>query len=465
MENLQKFSEFRLNENWFTDIWKRTVKLFNKKYKKTAWWYLLKFLKGKDELPKGVEVKFAERSERASKDIKESRLNEEIVELTHADVNILNEEADEIQETIKDAYEFRLSQNKHAAVFIWGAPGIGKTQIVEQVGDELNLDMIVFHLSQIEPTEFRGVPKIENIGDDKDDSSTERTVNKLPKLFPTDNGPAGKGGILFLDELNRAPKMVLSAALPLCLEGKIGDYEMPSKWIIVAAGNRKEDIGFDATEIEPALANRFQHVNFLPTVERWSEWASDKEFIDPQLVAFLNFDNGYFHKLDAEEGSSAWPSPRSWSLASEAVYVKSKNFNIPKESMFRIYAKLVGVEAATAFLNYLKLINVFSEQDIENVYKKGAKAKKIPTKRLDEQRAIINAIAYYKKGEKLTPEELKNVLEFAANIEAFETKTALMSNLKLAHTKKGHCYLKEEEPWKKIWWEYAKKWHENTKEL
>ncbi len=479
MKKLQKFEEFKMNENVFQDIWRKTVELYQKKFKNGAWRQLLKFLVKKDELPKGVEVYFADGG------LDESLLveNTEHVDLAHVDQNISNEDADEIQEAVRDAYNYRISQNDHSSIFFWGAPGIGKTEIVIQVGKELGLDMIVFHLSQIEPTEFRGVPTIENIkktqkgknvqyhSNDPDNieeeeysTDDERTVNKLPIIFPTDNGPKGKGGILFLDELNRAPKMVLSAALPLCLDGKIGDYELPSKWIVIAAGNRAEDIGFDATTIEPALANRFQHINFVPTVKRWTEWAVDKEYIDPDLIGFLNFYKDYFHRLKAEDGSMAWASPRAWSKASQFVYSLSKDFKIDEKKKKKVYTRFVGTEAAVAFIGYFRLKEKFNEKDVKDVYEKGKVAKK-PPKNLNEGRAAMYSIAFYKKGEKLKPEELKNLFDYALNLDNFESKTALLSFIKMAHTVKGETYLKVDEPYKSIWWEGVKKWYEEVKSL
>jgi len=462
MKKLHKFEEFKINENVFQDIWKKTVELYYKKFKKGAWRHLLQFLIQKKELPKGVEVYLNDTAN-------ESIINEKLVELTHADQNISNEDADEIKDAVKDAYEYRLSEGDHATLFLWGAPGIGKTEIVIDTAEDLGMDIIVFHLSQIEPTEFRGVPKIEQMLKDvggklSSDTSGERTVNKLPIIFPTDNGPNNNGGIFFLDELNRAPKMVLSAALPLCLDGKIGDYELPSKWIIVAAGNRKEDIGFDAIEIEPALANRFQHLNFVPTVKKWTEWAVNKKFIDPDLIGFLNFYKDYFHRLEEDEGSSAWASPRSWSKASRLVYAKSKEFKMDDKQKRKIYTRNVGTEAAVAFMDYLKLREKFNEKDVKDVYEKGIKAKH-PPKNLNEGRAAMYAIAFYKKNEKLKPEELKNLIAYALSLPNFETKTSLLSFIKLAHTLKGTTYLKEKEPFKTIWWEGVKKWYDEVKKL
>ena len=84
---------------------------------------------------------------------------------------------------------------------------------------------------------------------------------------------------------------------------------------------------------------------------------------------------------------------------------------------------------------------------------------------MDKSRAAMYSISFWKKGEKLTTDELRNLLEYAMAIDNFETKTSLMSFIRVAHTKKGHCYLKEDDPWKTVWWDFIKKWYVEVKNL
>lgn len=483
--NYDNFSEdYRLNENLLKKAWGAIVNFFRKKYKESAWLYYALFLKKTGQLPKNqVEIivpssyKLAElptekevsgvsESTDAKYDammITEEILNEDVVELRHLDPNMRNLDVPELVKRIERVYEMnkdRVEQGKkrtkNHALFIWGAPGIGKTEILNQVAEHLGIVVQEWHLSQIEPTDFRGVPKVENIlGSGKPED--ERTVTKLPAIFPTNNGDNGRGGIMFFDEINRAPKMVLSAALSLCLGGKIGTYELPSMWIVIAAGNRPEDLGGAvATTIEPALANRFGHVNYAPTLESWTEWAITKDYINPDIIAFLKWNKSYFHKLDPEKETMAWPSPRTWEMASqEEYYERGKDWKnkIPLSEIQNIYQDLIGAEAAVAFVEYLKLKEFYNEKDVAEVYKKGKGAKKPPT-RLDQARAAAGSIAFFKKGEELTVQELSNVLDFALGLPSKEEQTTLLSFMKMVHP-----YIREKEPWKKIYWDYIKKWH------
>lgn len=485
-----KFSEtYRLNENLLKKAWSSVVNFFKKKYADTAWLYYALFLKKNNELPKekveiyvpdgyGVEdvptVKDVEMATEALNTMKESKIymipvNEEVISLEHPDPKIRNVDVEELKSKIIRVYkmnEHRVKEGKprtkNNAVFIWGAPGIGKTEILRQVADELGCVVQEWHLSQIEPTDFRGIPKIENIkgsGDPRD----ERTVTKLPSLFPTDNGPNGKGGIMFFDEMNRAPKMVLSAALSLALSGTIGDYTLPDYWIVIAAGNRQSDLGSaGATTIEPALANRFAHVNYAPKLKSWMKWATTRPNMNQDIVAFLEFDSEYFHKLDPDEEPAAWASPRSWEMASDEDYA-ARNYDwtneIPLKEMQDIYTDYVGADAALKFMGYLELKKFYNERDVENVFKLGAKAKPLP-KHPHQAFAASASIGSYKKGQKLTVKELENFWEFVLSIKDLETRTPLISYFHWVHPE-----VKTEEPWKTITWANVKKWHIELQDL
>jgi len=492
VQNYEKFSEeYRLNENLLKKAWGAIVDFFKRKYKETAWLYYALYLKKTGQLPKekveiivpsSFDLEIPSESEveglatESLKNIFTSRgkytLNEagpNIVNLKSDDPNMRNVDVPELVEEVIDIYNMNLDRvesgkprTKNDAMFIWGAPGIGKTEILNQVAKKLDIIVQEWHLSQIEPTDFRGVPKIENVKGTTNPED-ERTVSKLPAIFPTDNGPNGKGGIMFFDEINRAPKMVLSAALSLCLGGRIGTYELPSKWIVIAAGNRPEDIGGLATPIEPALANRFAHVNYAPTLDNWVDWAVTKDDINPDLIAFLKFNKKYFHMLDPDKDNQMnWPSPRTWEMASHKDYFKrGKNWRnkLGDEKLLNIYKPLVGGEAALNFIEYLRLCSYYNENDVKDVYEKGAKAKKPPT-RLDQARAAAASIAFFRKGDELTTKELTNVLEFALGLPDVESRTSMISFLKTVHP-----YIREKEPWKKIYWEYVKRWHVELKGL
>ena len=130
-------------------------------------------------------------------------------------------------------------------VMLWGPPGIGKSDIVKSVAQECGIEQRDIRLAQLDPVDLRGVPTVEN----------GQTKWAVPSFFPTEPESAG---IIFLDELSAADPSIQVAAYQLLLDRRIGEYKVPPKWIIVAAGNRAEDNAV-SLPISSALANRMMH--------------------------------------------------------------------------------------------------------------------------------------------------------------------------------------------------------------
>ena len=197
------------------------------------------------------------------------------------------------------------------SVMIWGAPGIGKSHTVAAVAQAAKIDLIDLRISQLAPTDLRGLPvavppkKGESLG-----TSTWYPPEFLPR--------EGKG-ILFLDELNMAPPAMQGVAQQLILDRQVGSYRVPECWFIWAAGNRKEDRA-SVFEMPAPLANRFLHLSVGPDFDSFKAYALEHR-LHEQVLAFLAFRPTLLHKLNAKEPS--WPSPRSWEMASQPAAVPS----------------------------------------------------------------------------------------------------------------------------------------------
>ncbi len=146
-------------------------------------------------------------------------------------------------------------------IMMWGAPGIGKSDIVKQIADAEGREVIDIRLPLWEPTDIKGIPYY--------NSKENNMVWASPAELPTD--PKSKA-IVFLDELNSAAPAVQAAAYQLVLNNKIGQYSLPSNVVIVAAGNKETDRGVTYRMPAP-LANRFRHINMEVNFEDWSQWA------------------------------------------------------------------------------------------------------------------------------------------------------------------------------------------------
>jgi MoxR-like ATPase len=217
-----------------------------------------------------------------------------------------------------------LQQNLMVSTMIWGPPGIGKSSIVSQLAQTHNLEFIDLRLSQLAPTDLRGLPVADN---------------GISKWYPPEFLPRSGQGILFLDEINMAPPTMQGMAQQLILDRQVGSYKVPEGWFIWAAGNRKEDRA-SVFDMPAPLANRFLHLQVEPDFESFKTYALATN-LHEQIIAFLSFRSTLLHKVDPQQ--PAWPSPRSWSMASSLHYAGLE------------IAPAVGEGTATEFMAYIKL--------------------------------------------------------------------------------------------------------------
>lgn len=226
----------------------------------------------------------------------------------------------------------------HTPVMLWGPPGVGKSQLIASVAAEYGAGLVDIRLSQMEPTDLRGIPF-------RVDASVEWSV---PRLLPSEQRD-GAHGILFLDEITSAPPTVTAAAYQLILDRRLGEYRLPEGWAVFAAGNRYGDRGVTYTMPAP-LANRFTHYEIEPHLDDWVAWAHCQG-IDPRLIAFLRFRPELLFEFDPARQPIAFPSPRSWEYANRAL----AKFTSASELILDALQACVGVAAGAelkAFLDH-----------------------------------------------------------------------------------------------------------------
>lgn len=234
-------------------------------------------------------------------------------------------------------------------VMLWGGVGVGKSSVVRQAADAGGIPLIDLRLALLNPVDLRGLPV-----PDRDAG----LAGWLPPSFLPDEGRDGSEGVLFLDEINAAPPAVQAAAYQLVLDRRVGDYELPEGWRIVAAGNRMTDRG--VTHRMPApLANRLLHLHIEPTLDNWKNWALGEGDIAAEVLGFLNFSPG---RLTASpdggggqaQSSSAFPSPRSWAyLSSMMEVIRGRPVSSPLREIAA--ASAVGEGAAREFNAFLRV--------------------------------------------------------------------------------------------------------------
>jgi hypothetical protein len=222
--------------------------------------------------------------------------------------------------------------------FLWGPPGIGKSELVSAIGAEAGREVIDVRLALWEPTDIKGIPYY--------NSDAGKMVWAPPAELPTD--PMSTA-IIFLDELNSAPPAVQAAAYQLVLNRKVGTYRLPAGVDIVAAGNREGDRGVTYRMPAP-LANRFVHLEMKVDFDDYQEWATANG-IHPEVVGYVSFAKQDLYDFDPKSPSKAFATPRSWTFVSELLDDEDND----TETLHNLIAGAVGDGLAIKFMAHRKI--------------------------------------------------------------------------------------------------------------
>ena len=223
--------------------------------------------------------------------------------------------------------------------FIWGPPGIGKSSIVKQIAHDHGYDFVDLRLSLLDPTDLKGIPFF--------DKEKSEAVWASPDFLPKEKDSKG---ILFLDEINTAAPSVQASAYQLVLDRKVGDYELPEGWSIIAAGNRENDRGV-TYRMPPPLANRFVHLEMVVDFEDWKKWAFESG-IDASVIGYLNFDKSKLFAFDPAKNERSFPTPRSWEYVHKILHSK-----LSEPLLHEAISGTIGKENSIDFLAFRKVMH------------------------------------------------------------------------------------------------------------
>ena len=226
-------------------------------------------------------------------------------------------------------------------VFLWGAPGVGKSQVVAQTAAELGLELTDIRAVLLDPVDLRGLPTVK-----------DGEAHWCPPAFLPTTGE----GVLFLDELNAAPPLVQAACYQLVLDRRVGEYVLPDGWTVVAAGNRETDRAV-THRMPSALANRFVHLDFTVDAETWLAWA-DRAGLAEEIRAFIRFRPNLLHDFDPKKDAKAFPSPRSWEFAARILAAGPD-----PEVETALLKGAVGPGAAVEFAGFARMFRQLPDPD------------------------------------------------------------------------------------------------------
>lgn len=254
----------------------------------------------------------------------------------------------EIDCTIAEAADLmEIMTEENDSVMLWGAPGLGKSAIVHQLGARKNRKVIEYRANLREPVDVRGIPV--------PDLKTGLTRWLVPEELPT-VARDGEESYLFLDEINTASPQMMAVLMQLVLDRKVGDYVLPEGCKVIAAGNRVSDRAA-AQRMPTALRNRFAHLFITADVGAWCDWANANG-VAPEMVAFIRLRRELIHRMPKGD-ENCFPTPRSLTKAAKYVNVT----NIGRRQ--KLFAAHVGADVAGELNGFIELYQ--SLGDLEDI--------------------------------------------------------------------------------------------------
>jgi len=240
--------------------------------------------------------------------------------------------------------------------FTWGSPGIGKSDVHQQLADSLNAPLIDLRASQWDAVDTRGIPFV-----DRADGAAPTTRWAVPDVFPSAEYAAKhEWVVLFLDELNLAAPSVQSALYQLILSRRLGDYVLPDNVVLFAAGNLETDRS-GVHRMSQALADRFFHYQLIVDNLAWEKWALEND-LHVATIAYNRWRPQHLHDWDAKSVSKAQATPRSWYKVSKVLkIIEAEGINGQVEA--GLVTGKIGESVGAEFIGFLKIYRNLPDPD------------------------------------------------------------------------------------------------------
>jgi len=227
---------------------------------------------------------------------------------------------------------------RRRASMLWGTRGVGKSSIVRQVARHYQVPLVDLRLTTIEPVDIRGAIYADDV--------LGKTVWFPPEFLPSQDEPAG---ILFLDELTAADQRLQISAYSLILDRRVGHYELPDGWQVIAAGNASFH-GAVSHDMGTALADRMFHFNVQTVIDAFLDYALAHNFA-PEVMAYLKVRPD---KLDDTQSQLAQDhlvgaSPRGWEDVSNVL-----SSHLAEETKRTFVQGRIGAANAAEFFGVLR---------------------------------------------------------------------------------------------------------------
>ena len=273
---------------------------------------------------------------------------------------------EEIKDTI-EAYllkdengEYVIPAIRQRPVLLIGPPGVGKTQIMEQISRECRIGLVAYTITHHTRQSAVGLPFIDRkMFGGREYAVTEYTMSEIVASIYNKIEDSGlKEGILFIDEINCVSETLAPTMLQFLQCKTFGSHRIPEGWIIAAAGNPPE-YNKSVREFDVVTLDRIKRIDVEPDLGVWKEYAY-KENIHPAIISYLGIKGQYFCHIETTVDGKMFATPRGWEDLSQLILVYEKLGKKADRNVISQYIQHPRI--AKDFANYLELYYKYQDE-------------------------------------------------------------------------------------------------------
>lgn len=292
--------------------------------------------------------------------------------------------------------------SKARIMFLWGPPGIGKTQSIEQIAQKVHKETG----KKVVVTSIRlaNFTRPDLVGFMIYNKEEKKAVWLPPEIFVLDDDP-NTVNIVFLDEIPDAHEQLQKAVNQIVDERTVGVHKLAENSFFILAGNRLTD-NCMTYRMADSLGNRLRHYNVKPDFASWKQWAVNHN-IHEKVLGYLSYDNSKLYDFEKERDRVAFASPRSWAAVSDHLHM------MDDETMDELYTDICGDVSMGTAMEFIQWCRIHDQLPaVEEIFK--GVSKKYP-KTLDALYALVSSMTTYVANNKdiITEREVENGCRYA----------------------------------------------------
>lgn len=293
-----------------------------------------------------------------------------------------------------DFDEYELPVVRQRPIFLLGAPGIGKTAIMEQVAEELNIALVSYAMTHHTRQSALGLPIIKkHIFDGVETEVTEYTMSEIiASIHNTMEKSGVREGILFLDEINCVSETLAPSMLQFLQYKEFGNHRIPEGWVVVTAGNPPE-FNKSVREFDVVVMDRLKILEVEPDYQVFKEYASDRN-IHPAVINFLDVKREFFYLIENTVKGRSYVTARGWEdLSSILLKYEEAGFTVEESLVSQYIRNTTVVKEFTAYYElYLKYKRDYGVKDILKGEYSDVIVNKAKTAPFDERLSLLGML-------------------------------------------------------------------------